>query len=229
MDYNINDFVARLRERMYSMFPYEPDFINEQKHIVGTYGPVKNPKPRHIRDVAFKDNVTEIINENMLIFDIGNEYAEREYPYYHILEDAPVIRKKGRATEKTKGSQDKVTDLGSRNYGIVSFKGKVFSKEYDRNVRGARKSVITRSTRYIKDYNGDTIKINRGANSYQNVHYHYIENMMSMLLPQLAVDFNMKMGRTIDSGLAEEFVMDNYNLPTQDYSTTQQVLQILGM
>ena len=35
----------------------------------------------------------------MLIFDIGNEYAEREYPYYHILEDAPVIRKKGKGTE----------------------------------------------------------------------------------------------------------------------------------
>ena len=223
MEYNINDFVSRLRDGMYRMFPYEPDMINELKHMGENQ---RFPRPKHIRDVAFMDNGIETINENTIVFDIGNEESERDYPYYHILEDVPVIRKAHKGTKATKGSQDKVENLGQRDYGRVTFNGKTYSKEYSKNVRGARKSVVLNSTRYIRDYNGDTIKINRGANQYQNVHYQYIEKMMSMLLPQLAVDFDMKLGRTIDNGLMEEYTMQEHTLPSDDIAS---VIQVLNM
>jgi hypothetical protein len=46
----------------------------------------------------------------------------------------------------------------------------------------------------------------------------------------LAVDFNMKQGRSVDSGLGEEYVMDNYDIGDYDYdSVTQWVSQILSM
>lgn len=226
MEYNIRDFVEKMRNYFYRQFPYEPDIVNEQKHILNN----KNPKPKHIRDVAFMQNPVQYLTEDLVIFEIGNEESEKDYPYYHILEDAPVIRKKDKGTGKSKGSQDMVTNLGRRDYGIVSFNGKTFTKEYARNVRGKRNSVIRNSTRYIKDYNGDTIKINKGANSYQNRHYHYIENMILSSNQLLAVDFNMKQGRSVDSGLGEEYVMDNYDIKDYDYdSVSQWVSQIINM
>lgn len=72
-----------------------------------------------IRDVAFKNNQTIVVSENEYTFDIGNEYAEEHYPYYHILEDAPYIRKRDRGTAKTRGSQAKVEKLGDRNYSFL--------------------------------------------------------------------------------------------------------------
>ena len=57
---------------------------------------------------------------NMYIFEIGNDYAEENYPYYHILEDAEVIRKRGRGTSKSKGSQAQIEKLSQRDYGPVT-------------------------------------------------------------------------------------------------------------
>lgn len=207
MDYTIRTFVDRLRTNMYLRFPYESDMTNYLKHVLGN----KNPKPKHIRDVAFMDNPIEYIGDDMLVFEIGNEFAEREYPYYHILEDAPVIRKKGQATEKTKGSQDKITNLSARDYGIITFNGKTFSKEYSRNVRGKRASVIQNSTRYI---NGK--KVNRGANSYQNVHYHYIENMLLAINPILADEFGMKYARVGSADLQTDYILGETDISLYD-------------
>lgn len=216
MDYNILEFVDRLRTRMYYRFPIETNITNLLKH--------KN-RPRHIRDVAFMENGIQVLSDNMVVFEIGNEVAERDYPYYHILEDAPVIRKRGRGTEKTKGSQALVSDMSKRDYAIVNFNGKTFSKEYERNVRGARNSIVNRSTRFV---NG--VKINQNASSYQNVHYKYIEKMLNVINPLLAEEFNMKLGRTQSSGLAEEFVMDNYAIGDMGYDNVSSwVGQIIGM
>ena len=226
MEYNIIDFVNLLRQRMYVKFPYENDSINELKHITGN----KNPKPDHIRDIAFMKNGINIINENLIVFDIGNEYAEKEYPYYHILEDSPVIRKAYKGTEKSKGSQAMIEDLGQRDYGIVSFNGKTFSKEYSKNVRGKRKSVIDNSTRYVRDSNGNVKKINRRADTYQNIHYQYIEKMLRDINPIMAMTFNMKYGRPQSNGLIEEYTMQEHNMPTMDFSqTTSFIEQIMGM
>lgn len=217
MEYNINDFVDRLRTRMYSLFPFEKDIVNVVKHP---------NRVKHIRDVAFKDNEIQYVGDNMLVFDIGNDYAEKYYPYYHILEDAPVIRKKGKGTDKSKGSQANITNLSARDYGIVSFNGKTFSKEYSKNVRVARRKVIDNSSHIV---NG--VRVNRNSDTYQNRHYHYIENMLSAINPLLAEEFNMKLARTQSSGLAEEYIMDdNFNLPSIDFDTVSDfVQQIIDM
>lgn len=195
-EFTLNEFVDVLREYLYGFFPYESDEINKTKH---------KKRPLHIRDVAFK-NLPISVNLNTMSFDIGSEYAEMVYPYYHILQDAPVIRKKGRGTTKSRGSQARVELLSSRDYSTITFNGKTFTKEYQKNVRGKRSKVIDNSTRYSWS-NGKMVKINKEANSYQNVHYKYIDRTLDYCLPFMATYFNMKMLRKVDSGLEEEYNM----------------------
>lgn len=195
MEYNITDFTTQLRNLMYARFPYEHDSINLQKH---------KKRPKHIRDIAFMEN--EVMNTgDTTIFEIGNEQSESEYPYYHILEDAPVIRKRGRGTTKTKGTQEMIKEKGKRDYGYVYWNGKTFTKEYSRNVRGSRKRLSSVS-HWTTDYMGNDLFINREANSYLNVHYQYIEKMLNNgILDEIATMFNLKRARTVNSGLVEEF------------------------
>lgn len=203
MEYSITSFVNRLRDLMYVQFPYLPDrgrnYNESYKH--GTHN-------GQIRDIAFKSNPV-LYTQDSATFDIGNEHAEQFYPYYHILEDAPVIRKRNKGTKKTKGSQAEIKELGKRDYGRVEWNGKTFTKEYSRNVRGSRKRLDTVS-HWGTDYKGNQYMINREANSYQNIHYHYIENMLnSNILDRLAQDFNMKRSRTVDTGLNDELMLQN--------------------
>ena len=200
MEYEINSFVNRLRELMYARFPYEDEEINKRKH--------KN-RLGHIRDVAFMNNPVVYVDENTLYFDIGNTNAEEKYPYYHILEDAPFIRKRGKGTEKTKGSQAKVEVVGGkRDYGRVSWNGKTYSKEYSRNVRGNRATLMRfNADRYI-NIGGKEYRINKTANYYENTHYKYIEKMLNGgVNTTLASEFDMKLGRTESTGLEEEYQM----------------------
>ena len=88
MDFVLGSFVDRLRELMYNRFPYLPD---RGKNPNGTFK--HGQYNEQIRDVAFKNNPTISLSPNQFSFDIGNEYSEEHYPYYHILEDAPYIRK----------------------------------------------------------------------------------------------------------------------------------------
>lgn len=181
---------------MYNRFPYENEEINRLKH---------KDRNEHIRDVAFKNNPTMQLDENSYAFEIGNDYAEEYYPYYHILEDAPYIRKRDRATEKTRGSQAKVEELKNRDYNIISFNGKTYSREYSRNVRGAR-SRLSSVSHWATDNRGDKIWINRESNSYLNTHYQYIEKMMNTsILDQLAMDFGLKTKRTMLTSLKEDY------------------------
>lgn len=207
-DFDINTFTKRIRELMYPYFPYESDDMAKIKH--------KN-RPLHIRDVAFMNNPI-IYGMDQNTFDIGGESAEKKYPYYHILEDSPVIRKRGKGTEKTKGSQAKIEDLGKRDYGIVSQKRSkkgdkyTYTKEYARNVRGSRKRLGSVS-HWASDYNGDKFFINREANAYLNVHYHYIENILNNgMLDTLASEFGLKRKRTVDTGLEEEYLMQESDI-----------------
>lgn len=199
MDFEINAFVDKLRELMYGRFPYEDDSINKKKH---------DNRLGHIRDVAFMNNPIVYVDENTLMFDIGNNMAEEKYPYYHILENAPFIRKAGRGTTKSKGSQAKVDVLANRDYERVSFNGKTYTKEYAKNVRGKR-AELTRfnADRHI-NIGGKEYRINRSANYYENIHYQYIENMLNGGVNQeLAAIFGLKQGRTQSTGLEEEYKM----------------------
>lgn len=198
MEYTITEFVDVLREYIYGLFPYESDSLKLRKH--------KN-RPLHIRDIAFMWLPTSSSDGgNTITFDIGNEYAEENYPYYHILQDAPVIRKRNRGTEKSKGTQAKIENLSQRDYGRIRFNGKSYSREYAKNVRGSRKIVVEKSTRYAYDSKTNSIvKINTSANSYENVHYHYIDKILDYCVPFIADYFGMKLGRKIDTGLEEEY------------------------
>lgn len=210
MEYNIADFTTRLRELMYLAFPNLPE---RGKNASGT--PKHKTDNQEIRNVAFKNNLT-ISELDQTIFEIGNELSEEKYPYYHILEDSPVIRKRGKGTKKTKGSQAEVKELGKRDYGIVKWNGKTFSKEYTRNVRGSRNRLAS-----VSHWEGDTF-VNRESNAYQNTHYHYIENMLNGgILDTLATEFGLKRARTIDTGLAEEYF-------SQDDADFGNILDIIG-
>lgn len=197
MEFDITSFTKRIRELMYEQFPFENEDINQKKHA---------KRPEHIKDVAFKNNETMRLDDNTLVFEIGNPYAEEKYPYYHILEDAPAIRKRDRGTARTKGSQDKVAVAGGkRDYGRIDFNGKTFSKEYSRNVRGERNR-RSNVSRWARDYMGRDYYINRDANAYENVHYQYIEKMLNTnILDTVALEFGLKRGRTQSTGLGEEY------------------------
>lgn len=194
MEYNITDFTNELRSLMYDKFPLESEELKMAKH---------KKTPLHIRDVAFMQNEITV-SEDQNIFEIGNVESEEKYPYYHILEDAPVIRKRGKGTNKTKGSQAQIEKAGKRDYGRVSWNGKTFSKEYTRNVRGSRNRI--ESVSHWTTVNGVQTFVNREANSYSNIHYHYIEKMLNGgILDTLADMFGLKRARTIDTGLADEY------------------------
>ena len=197
MEYDIESFTSTLISLMYAQFPYESDVISRAKH---------KKRPLHIRDVAFKNN--EVIKEgDTMTFEIGNVFAEEKYPYYHILEDAPVIRKRGRGTKKSKGSQAEIVALGERDYNRITWNGKTYTKEYARNVRGKR-SRIGKVSHWGEDESGESIFINREANSYLNIHYKYIEKMLNEggILDTLAITYNLKRKRTVNTGLEEDYL-----------------------
>lgn len=195
MEYTIDLFVEKLRDMMYVLFPYENDSVNKKKH--------KN-RQGHIADIAFKNLPVLAENVDIRSFNIGSDYAEQNYPYYHILQQAPTIRKKGRGTDKSKTNQRYVQDLSKRDYEQVYWNGKTFVKEYQKNIRGSRSQTLNKATHYeVK--NGRIVKVNKNANSYVNIHYQYIDKMLDDIAPRIAYEFDMKLGRKQNAGLAEEF------------------------
>lgn len=190
MEYTISEFTELIREYLYGLFPEENELENQKRHI-GRLG--------HIKDVAFKNNPTIRLDDNSLMFEIGNQYAEERYPYYHILQDAPYIHKRGKGTDKSKGSQAKVQDLGSRNYNKINWNGKTYSKEYAKNVRGSR----NRDDKVSRWVNGKFV--NREATEYLNVHYQYIDKILDYSLPFVAQFYGMKLMRKSNTGLEEDY------------------------
>ena len=196
-EFSLLSFVDRVRAVMYDLFPYENDTINEKKH---------KGRTEHIRKVAFMDNPL-IVGENTISFDIGNNYAETRYPYYHILQDSPVIRKRDKGTEKTRGSQASVKNLGQRDYGKVVWNGKTYSKEYAKNIRGKRNSVVERATRFEYNAKGDRIRINPNSLSYKNIHYHYINNILETAIRDVAPEFGYRLVQVKGTSLKDDYDM----------------------
>ena len=200
IEYSIDSFVTQLRNYMYDLFPYEKDIINDRKH--------KN-RTGHIRDIALRSNSTVFVDENKRTFDIGNYVAEETYPYYHILQDAPIIRKRDRATDKTKGSQAKVKELGKRDYNKISFNGKTYSREYAKNVRGSRQSVIDKSQHREYGFYGKSYLVNRDAKTYKNIHYQYIDKILDSAIPYLASVFGGRALRKQVTSLEDDYNESN--------------------
>lgn len=208
-EFNIVSFTERLREMMYNYFPFLP-----KRGVNASGTPKHKDYNEEIRNVAFKNNPTIMVDENQYTFEIGNEYSEEHYPYYHILQNTPYIRKRNKGTKKTRGSQANV-EVGKRDYEFVTWNGKTFTKEYTRNVRGKRQR-INKVSHWATDYKGNRIFINRESNSYLNEHYNFINKMLNdIILDNLAIEFNLKKGRTVNEGLGEEWGEQSFDyIPT---------------
>ena len=195
MEFTLRGFTDSIRQNLYDNFPYESDEMAIAKH---------KKRPLHIRDIAFM-YLPITTNGNSIMFEIGSDYSEEYYPYYHILEDAQVIRKRGRGTKGSRGSQAEIKDIGKRDYGHINFNGKTYSREYRKNVRGER-SRLGSATKIVVGTDGKSYRVNPNAAYYQNKHYHYIERILDMVLPWIAQEYGLKMGRTQITDLADEYI-----------------------
>lgn len=204
-EFNITAFTNRLKRLILdsNQFPYMRDEeLDKAKH------PRRNPL--HLKEAL--DNTAVITGSGTtLIFDFGSESLENSHPYYHILQQAPYIRKRGKGNDKSKGSQAKVEDVGRRDYERISWNGKTFTKKYSKNIRGSRNR-ITKVSHWTEDYSGKRVFVNRDSNEYQNIHYKYIDNILNTsVVDTIAMEFNLKRGRTMNGGLEEELSLQQYN------------------
>lgn len=197
-EFSLNKFVNDIRQNLYDNFPYESDAVKMQKH---------SKTPLHIRDIALS---LPYLSGGTYVFEIGNDYAEENYPYYHILEDAEVIRKRGKGTKLSKGSQASIEKLSDRDYGKISFNGKTYSREYRKNVRGQR-SRADKGTYTIVGSDGVVYRVNKDANYYKNKHFQYIERTLNNTLPWIAAENGLRMGRVELTSLETDYEQENYD------------------
>ena len=209
MAFSINAFYGTLVD----LFINSPLFPNAPKYYFNKLsGEIEEYSEKHPnrKGVKLKQIAQQCMNEtkneegNVITFDYGNEKMEIDFPYYHILQDAPYIRKKHKGTDKTKGSQAKV-ERGKRDYNIVSWNGKTFTKEYSRNVRGARNRT-SEVSHWATDSKGQRIWINRGSDTYLNEHYQYIDKILDSVVKELADAYGMKLLRKQKTGLAFDYL-----------------------
>ena len=204
MEFSVSSFANSLFDYILEsrQFPYMHDEGRDKS---------KHPKrePLHLKK-AIRDSKLITGDENSMTFDIGSEQLELSHPYYHILQNAPVIHKANRGTEKSKGSQARV-EKAKRDYEKVSWNGKTFTKEYSRNVRGSRMSKATDYRYKGAVVIGGKVKYsvaNGDSSSYVNSHYQYIDKILDTeVVDRLALEYGLKKGKKSDSGLGEEYAL----------------------
>lgn len=198
MEFDIDSFLKSIFDTLKGSVPYESPQNYADKHA-------KRSGAR-LKDLFDLDKNTIITNINMRTVDVGSPMAEAKMPHYHILQQAEVIRKRGKGTTTSKGSQDKEKNLLLRDYERVSFNGKTFSKEYNKNVRGQRSKARLLNEPKLRYINGQYVA-NEKSNSYVNIYYQYIDKILDRALPFIANDYGMKMSRKLDTGLQEEYAL----------------------
>ena len=214
MEYSITAFTNKLIE-LFVNSKYMP---NMKGAYTNKYGITQldsskhksRPEPRDLKNQIERSmNTTmamDLNGEGQISFNIGNEFMELNFPYYHILQQAPVIRKKDQGTTKTKGSLMYEKDKAKRDYEQVHWNGKTFTKEYEKNVRGSRVNLYKTSLHIDGQF------LNMEQKQYLNIHYKYIDNILNKdVVDQLAAIFGMKRKRTEDTGFIDEFA---YQLDT---------------
>lgn len=163
-------------------------------------GKRKRKKP-HMKDVALLANTIYTLDDKTNGFDIGNTNAQQVAEHYAILENAPTIHYGNRrarrvvknkdgtshvqeygkvrswGTEKSRGSQQYVTDKGSMDYNKWSYGQSGNIRQEYRSSRGDKQVTET-------------------STSYANKHYHYIERILDKKVAQLANELGGKMMRT---------------------------------
>lgn len=206
--FSLNAFANKLID----LFVHSPHIPDMKGAYTNKYGNTqldsskhkKRPEPRDLRtqiERSMNSTMGLSLDESGTIsFNIGSDFMETNFPYYHILQQAPTIRKKGKGTIKTKGSQMYEKNVAKRDYEHVHWNGKTFTKEYEKNVRGGRIN-LNKTSMHI-----DGQFLNMEQNQYLNMHYKYIDTILDNdVVDQLASTFGMKRRRTQDSGLIDEF------------------------
>lgn len=204
MEYSIDNFTKTLKKLMYDFMPLSSEEEHARKH------PDRN---WHMQDLALGNNLVISLGTDSQYFEIGNDDSEEKAPYYHILQDAQVIRKAGRGTEKSKGSQAFITDPKKRDYGQASYSVSYDKKghgrinpyyEYRRNVRGSR-SLVSKSTHKVfNEQDGKTVSVNRESKYYFNVHFDYIGRNLENIVKILANEFDLEL-KKVGNDFTEEY------------------------
>lgn len=226
-EFDIKLFGETLKDFIANSIPIEPEWLAIQKHIHLKERP-RNPLQlnQQVKNELSKPMDTLGLNE--FYFDLGSERLEAIYPYYHILEDAEVIHKKGKGTKTSKGSQASIGKRSKRDYGRVEHKvvfkdgkGKTtYYQEYRKNVRGKRSALKKATFRIVND-DGEIEYVERvigtkSSTTYVNKHYHYIENNLEeWIIPSLTSAFHLKRKRNVASDLIEgqyDFLLNQFNI-----------------
>ena len=212
MDFEKHTFSTRLRELFFDspMFPIMiGDYVSKWGQTQSDAQKHKDRNPTHLKQAAEQEVANTVVeSENTITFDYGSAKLERIYPYYHILQNSKVIRKANRGTKKSKGSQV-LQSVEKRDFERVQWNGKTFVKEYSKSVRGSRLQYET-----TKKVRGEYY--NTHANQYLNIHYKYIDRILDNIVYTLASEFGLKMRRKQDTGLAEEYSMQEESEYTTD-------------
>jgi len=185
----VNFLSTRLKEdmEMNAKFPFDTKTPEDKRRY-----------PRHMRDVALKQNVTYILSPEMHYFELGNTSAEQNTPHYHILEDAKIIRNPYKGTKKSKGSQRVIGRKAQRDYGqlvyVANQKGEYsVVQEYRQNMTrnyDGRIGAITQPREYIKRQ--QVSNINKRNYRY-NKHWQYIERILYDVTKGLATETGTKL------------------------------------
>lgn len=199
MEYNIDSFTERLRQLMRDNFPHEPEDISKRKH------PKRNGL--QLRDMLDDNHSLITVNIDTRTFDLGSPMLEALAPHYHILQNSEIIKKRNRGTKTSKGSQGAESNLMLRDYERVSWNGKTFTKEYNKNVRGTRSKANKILEPKLKYVNGAYVEDTTNVSAYVNIHYKYLDRILDAIVPYLAQEFGLRAMRKQDTGLKEEFEM----------------------
>ena len=205
MEFTLSNFAERLAQLIHSskLIPDMGSFYTNKYGYTQSDASKhsKRPQPRDLRSqISNSISSSFVMGENFATFDIGNEQMEKNFPYYHILQEAPTIRKAYKSTVKTRGSEYGKS-AKEIDYERVHWNGKTFTKEYQKNVRGSRVN-LSKTQMHL-----DGQFINEGSIQYLNMHYKYLDRIADEVANTLASEFNLKIGRKQDTGLIEEFAM----------------------
>jgi hypothetical protein len=184
----VNFLSVRLKEdmEMNAKFPFDSKTPPEKRRF-----------PRHMRDVALKQNPTYILSPDMHYFEIGNDSAEQNTPHYHILEDAKIIRNPGKGTRKSKGSQRLVGRKSQRDYGqfVITKTTGGFGviQEYRQNMTRNYDGTLLSNTQPREYSKRKQVSDVNKRNYRYNKHYQYIERMLEPITKGLAIETGTKL------------------------------------
>lgn len=218
MDFTLDQFANSLKE-WFTNSALFPEYADDG-FLAGVYKQTDeekhgNRQPLHLKEAATNClRETTTTTDNMVTFDYGNEKMEETHPYYHILQQAPYIRKRNQATNFSRGSEYRKNNA-TKDYEKVSWNGKTFTKEYSKNVRGQRDRIKNASHWAVVD--GKPRYENADSKVYRNVHYQYIDNILdSDVAYRLASEYGLKYAGKSNTGFGEEYGLQIESTYTTD-------------